>query len=317
MEPLRPAEAAIIRHCAADPFAMSLVPKDPSWDVPHRLLAAVQLLILRGVVADHRNQSDSWQAFRSVLQGHCDWIADFVASRTTQTNEPQRCFALLPVFLTVARVSGKPLDLLELGTSGGINLFWDRHRYRYRDGAWGDDSAALGLIGEEAPDAGVPADLLHQQVEVRRRRGIDLHPVDVGTDEGVRLLESFLLGDAVRADRLRKAAAVVRRERPELIRGDYLELLPDLLKDRDDGALTVVFQTISTIYMPFELRRRLGALVESAGAAMPLAWISTPTPEEHGERRGNYPLELTIWPGGVKRTVARMSNSGNWLEWLG
>jgi hypothetical protein len=119
-------------------------------------------------------------------------------------------------------------------------------------------------------------------------------------------------------DRIQRAAAIVRRERPILIQGDYLEMLPDLLRDRDPSAVTLVFQTLSTIYLPVEQRFRLRHVVDLAALDGPLAWISTPTPEEHGEKRGNYPLELAIWPGAEgRRIVARMSNSGDWLEWLG
>jgi len=313
----RVVEAAMLRRCAADPYALALLPSNPSWDVPHRLMAAIQLLILRGVVSDYRHQPDSWRAFRGTLEIHREWISEFIRERTVQTNEPQRCFALLPVFLTIARISAKPLDLLELGTSGGLNLFWDQYQYCYREGRWGKRTAALELAGEETAGATVPTDLLQQRIEVQHRRGIDLDPIDVRSIEGVRYLESFLLGDDVRIERLRRAAAVVRQNPPELIRGDYLERLPEQLTHRNGDALTVVFQTISTIYLPVDRRRVLNEIVEDAGRKIPLAWISTPTPEEHRERRGDYPLELMIWPGGEKRTVARMSNSGDCLQWIG
>ncbi len=79
----------------------------------------------------------------------------------------------------------------------------------------------------------------------------------------------------------------------------------------------VVFQTISTVYLSDEERARLNALVDEGGEDGPLAWISTPTPEEHGQRRGDYPLELAIWPGGERRIVCRMNVRGEWLEWEG
>jgi hypothetical protein len=78
-----------------------------------------------------------------------------------------------------------------------------------------------------------------------------------------------------------------------------------------------VFQTHSTIYLPLEQRLRLRGLVEAAGQSGPLAWISAPTPEEHGERRGDYPLELALWPGGARRIIARTGVRGEWLDWLG
>ena len=310
-------ESAIVRRCADDPLARSIIPADPSWDVPHRLMAGVQWLILQGLASDYRGDADEWGAFRTTLEVHRERIVDFVLHRNIQTNEPQRCFALLPIFLSIARMTRKPLDLLELGPSGGLNLCWDRYQYGYREGTWGKKSSELKLEGDETPGAGVPASLLREQVEIRRRRGIDLNPVDVRSDEGVRLLESFLLGDPIRIDRLHRAASVVRRHSLGLFRGDYLEVLPKFLGDRDADALMVIFQTFSTIYLPLEARQRVRSLIEDAGARMPLAFISTPTPEEHMADLGLYPLELTIWPGGEPRIVARMSNAGDSLEWIG
>lgn len=51
--------------------------------------------------------------------------------------------------------------------------------------------------------------------------------------------------------------------------------------------------------------------------AFTLAWISTPTPEEHGQQRGDYPLEIAIWPPGSRTVVARMDNPGETIAWIG
>lgn len=315
VEARAPEEADLARRSARDPLALELVPPRPTWDVPHRMVAAVRYLVLAGEVDDYRTARVPWDAFRSVLRDHGDWIARFIREQPVQTNEVQRCFALLPIFLTVAAAARRPLDLLELGPSAGLNLLWDRYAYRYRAGTWGADAGGIVLTGEERTR--VPASLLRERVEVRRRRGVDLKPVDVTDEESVRLLYAFASTDEDVVWRLERALELARHDPPELIRGDYLRLLPELLAERDDGALTVVFQTHSTIYLPFDQRARLRELVDAAGQARPLAWISAPTPEEHGERRGDYPLELAIWPGGERRVVARTDVRGDWLEWLG
>ena len=70
-----------------------------------------------------------------------------------------------------------------------------------------------------------------------RRRGIDLEPVDVTTAEGERLLEAFVWPDQLeRRERLRAAIATVRDDPPELLRGDYVDLLPAVLRDRAPDA---------------------------------------------------------------------------------
>ena len=311
-EAVAPVQAALFRRCASDPLALSLLPDDPTWDMPHRLLAGARWLALSGEVDDFETAADPWLAFHAVLEEYEDWLGTFVREQPVQTNEVQRCWALLPIFLTVARVARRPLDLVELGTSAGLNLLWDRYRYRYEAGSWGDPSAPLRLEGQER--SAVPRELLETEVDVRRRLGIDLRPVDVTTDDGVRLLDTFVRDEGYRA-RLRSASEILRQEPPELVRGDYLDLLPGILRSRSDDALTVVFQTISTVYLTDAQRGQLPATVDQAGADGPLAWVSTPTPEEHGERRGNYPLELAMWPAADRRIVARMNVRGEWLEW--
>ena len=307
-EAVAPVQAALFRRCASDPLALSLLPDDPTWDMPHRLLAGARWLALSGEVDDFETAADPWLAFHAVLEEYEDWLGTFVREQPVQTNEVQRCWALLPIFLTVARVARRPLDLVELGTSAGLNLLWDRYRYRYEAGSWGDPSAPLRLEGQER--SAVPRELLETEVDVRRRLGIDLRPVDVTTDDGVRLLDTFVRDEGYRA-RLRSASEILRQEPPELVRGDYLDLLPGILRSRSDDVLTVVFQTISTVYLTDAQRGQLRA----TGADGPLAWVSTPTPEEHGERRGDYPLELAMWPAGDRRIVARMNVRGEWLEW--
>jgi hypothetical protein len=275
---------------------LSLVPDEPDWDVPHRLLAAAEYLRLTGAAGD-----DPLAAMRE----HPSFVAAFVREHTVQTNVVQRCWALLPLFLSAAARSGRPLELLELGTSAGLNLYWDRYRYEYAAGGWGRAGAALTLRGDER--CAVPASLLDVEVEIRRRRGVDLRPLDVDREDDLLLLLSFSLDSGYR-ERARLAASVLRKEPPELVWGDYVAMLPDLLADRDTGATTVVFQTISTIYLPLEQRRRVREAVE---AADDVVWISTPTPEEHGFRGRQYPLELD------GRIVAEMDNGGTWLEWWG
>jgi hypothetical protein len=291
----------------------SLAPAEPEWDVPHRLLAAVDYLVLDGAAEDYRAAGDQWPAFRSVVAEHADFVRRFVLEQPIQTNEPQRCWALLPLFLTIARTADRPLDLIELGPAAGLNLLWDRYRYEYDAGSWGGPSL-LALRGDQRSP--FPPELLATGVVVRRRVGIDLSPVDATTPEGLKLLYCFTV-DGSRRERIRRAAEVLRRDPPELVRGDYLELLPKLLELRAEDALTVVFQTISTIYLPLSSRERLNALIEDAARAGPLAWISTPTPEEHGLRGRQYPLELAVWPGTGRRLVAETSNGGDWLDWWG
>ena len=283
---------------------MQELSSDDRWDFPVRLLGGLHYLVLSG-----RSPGWRWGEVRGTLARERDWLAAFTAEHSVQTNEVQRCWALLPAFLTLA---GRPLDLLELGASAGLNLAWDRYRYRYAGGTWGGASP-LELAGEER--RAVPGGLLSRRVEIVRRRGVELEPVDISSDEGVRLLSCFVWADQPeRLARLRTAIDIARTEPPHIVRGDYVELLPRLLLDRVPGALVVVFQTVSTVYLSKERYAALRRIVD--GAEPPVAWISTRrTDEEETDFEGGFELELRGDERRSARLVARMGYHGQWLEW--
>ena len=55
---------------------------------------------------------------------------------------------LLPGFLPIARETGLPLALHEIGSSAGLNLLFDRFHYRYGDVEWGDPASPVRLAPE-------------------------------------------------------------------------------------------------------------------------------------------------------------------------
>lgn len=225
-----------------------------------------------------------------------------------QTNEVQRCWMLLPCFLEAARRSGfDEFDLLELGPSAGLNLLWDRYRYRYANGAWGGAAAPLALAGEERTP--VPAELLALPLRVRSRTGIDIAPIDVTSGHGVHLLKSFVWPDMTeRLERLDRAIEVVRSEPPPIVRGDVAERLPELL--RGERPL-LVFETNALVYLPGEGRRRVDAALAEAGPPRTIAFVRTAAADVTYST-----LELQLWPGGEREILAHADFHGAWLDWL-
>jgi hypothetical protein len=275
-----------------------------SWDVPLRLLGGLHYLVLDGRA--------TWADVPGALDAEAEFLREFVATQGVQTNEVQRSWVLLPLFLRVAQRTGaERLDLVELGPSAGLNLVWDRYGYRYETGAWGPGDAALVLSGEER--RAVPGELLELEPRIGRRLGIDRSPVDVTTDDGARLLTSFVWADQrERIARLQDAVEALRAGPPELLQGDLVELLPGVLDDRSPDALTVVFQTAVLGYLDDERRARLRRVLADAGAGGPLAFVTT------GRSRSGanvWGLRITYWPGGTREFIGHADYHGAWLDW--
>ena len=283
--------------------------------MPLRLFAAVHYLVLSGDAPDAL--SGRFEDFAAALAEHEHTLQARIETHGVQTNEVQRCTMLVPTFLAAASATGLPLELIELGPSAGLNLLVDRYRYRYANGSVGPADALLELTVEERGER-VPAALLERELVVRRRRGVDLAPVDATTADGYLLLRSFVWpGLDERVARLDAAIETLRRmpERPELIAGDYTDVLPTLLADRPADALTVVFETFSTIYLPDAAARQLAEALEAAGDDdRPLAWVSVRRWELGAGTDAAFELELRVWPGAAQ-VVARVDPHGNTLDW--
>jgi hypothetical protein len=296
--------ASLARAYADDPIVAEIVGEhQPRWEAPLRLFGGVHYLQLAGVV------QHPWAKLGGVLEANRDWLTRFVAEHPVQTNEVQRCWGLLPGFLSA--VDERPLDLVELGPSAGLNLFWDRYRYRYGEQTWGSPDAPLELTGEA--EGGPPPELFSHRAAVRRRTGIDRRPVDVTTDHGARVLEAFVWADQVeRLERVRKAIEIARTDPPRLMQGDFVEVLPALLAERDLDALTVVFHSASLMYLREDDRALVESALEQEGQRGSLALVSY---EYVASEAMGFALDVQTWPG-ERRRLARLHGHGNSMEWV-
>jgi hypothetical protein len=295
---------ALWRRLAEEPLVDELV-DEYRWDTPLKVVAGLHSLVLAGRA--------SWDDVDRALVDERELLRRYVAEQGIQTNEVQRCWMLLPCFLEVARRTGaEAFAFVELGPSAGLNLVWDRYRYHYANGSWGDPGSALELAGEERRP--VPGELLALAPRVRSRVGVDAAPIDVTTAEGSQLLKSFVWPDmTARLDLLDRAIDVLRADPPQILQGDLVERLPELLVPRE-GALTLVVQTAVLGYLPEEGRRRVYRLLDAAGERGPLAFVYTGP--SGSDDPSFYGMTIQLWPGGEREVVAYADLHGAWIDWL-
>jgi hypothetical protein len=201
----------------------------------------------------------AWPHVREFLGGNVAWMREEV-KRPCQTNEVGRSAALLGGFLEVAHRARKPLRILEIGASAGLNLRWDRYYYASADGSWGDESSPVRFTHSfEAPPP------MNRTADVVERKGCDLNPIDATTDEGALMLRSFVWADQLaRLALLDGAIEVARRMPVEIERtGAAAFLERELAEPRSDVA-TVVYHSVFMQYVSESERARIAAALAGA-----------------------------------------------------
>lgn len=223
------------------------------------------------------------ETFSSAREWFLEHWAEIVATastRTTQTNEVGRCATWLP---PLSRIDG-PIALLEVGTAAGLCLYPDRYSVDYAtpsgprrwDSATGPSSVELACLLDD--EASVPT----RMPEIVWRRGIDLNPIDVGDPAAIDWLATLVWPGPdhdARVTRLRAAAALIRTEPPEILRGDLLETVTDAAADAPADATVVVFHSAVLLYVDAPGRQKFADIMAGMGDAIGrrVVWLSNET----------------------------------------
>jgi hypothetical protein len=270
----------------------------PASALALRLMGAVHRLVLTGEMAEL-----TWPALLDVLSERREDLRSLV-NDPVQTNETARCAALLGGFLEIARVTGLPLRLLEVGASAGLNLAFDRYRYELGGERWGPEDSPVSIRAELT---GRPP--LETALEIASRAGCDARPLDPRSEDDRLTLASYVWADQPeRLARLRAALDVVAETRIEVEQAAAAGWIERQLQDETPGVTSVVFHSIVMQYLSDAERERFEEAVRSAPGEV--AWLRM---EPAGELTD---LRLTLSPRGEERLLARAGYHGDPVVWL-
>jgi hypothetical protein len=261
----------------------------------------------------YRNRSGDFDAvIANTFRNNDDFLAGWLTS-PPKTNEVGRAAAIMAALLVVSERFGLPFELIELGSSAGLNL--NLHRYAYDlGGVKAGDLSSDVLIQPEWRGLPPPNSL----VDIQSTRGVDTDPIDLADPANTERLMAYVWADRDdRLERLSRVMAVARSFPPQIDVGDAVTWIEGALAEpQAEGIVRGVFHSIVLQYISDEGRSRIREIIHAAGAAAteqrPLAWISF----EWNETRGGIELRLTMWPGGEERLLAASHAHGQWIDWM-
>lgn len=249
----------------------------------------------------------------SVLKGHEAFLLPWLDS-PPQTNEAGRSWGYAAAMLWLADRGLPPrFELLEVGSSAGINLMMARYRYHLGGVAVGPEDAAMRIAPEWR---GPPPH--SRNIAIVSARGCDVAPIDLGDDAEALRLKAYIWPEHTeRFARMDVAVAEAKRSAPDVTRerGDAF-LAAALARPQAQGTTRVAMHSVVWQYIPPTERRRIDRLLEAAGeratAETPLAHISL----EANRDTHRHELRVRFWPGGAEwRHLGTAHPHGAWVEW--
>ncbi len=252
-------------------------------------------------------------AVRTTLETHDAEIATWLDG-PPQTNEPGRSAGLMAGLLVLAERFGPRIELLEIGSSAGLNLLIDRYRFDLGGVAVGPAESPV-LIRPEWRGPPSPA----VDIAIESVRGVDIQPIDPTSPEAERRLLAYIWADhAIRFPRVSAAIDMIREQPVQLDRGDAADWVEaQLAEPQEAGVTRVLMHSIVWQYIPASGQARIEAAMAAAGARAtedrPLGWVSL----EADRVMNRHDLTVRSWPGdGEKRLYGHAHAHGFWVDWL-
>ncbi|MDX6197584.1 MAG: hypothetical protein QOJ79_735 [Actinomycetota bacterium] len=300
--------------------------EDPSGSVPSlRFAGGLHREVLAGSAPDLARHYPSvggtagpdgaWRAARLLIEQRADELAPHL-QRPVQTNEVGRAAALYGGLLHVAARHRRPVRLLEIGASAGLNLRPDRFAYELADGRVLGDPLSPVRLRNPWRGAHPPGEV---DLVLASRAGCDPAPLDPGVEADRLTLLSYVWADQLdRVDRLRGALRVAAEQPLPVERLPASEFLRRELAEPVVGVATVVWHSVVRQYLDPEERAEVDAILAEAGERAsvhaPLVRLSL-EPEKKVQSTFRFLVEMTTWPAGETRLLAECLGHGPPVTW--
>lgn len=321
-------------------FAANALPPGPvqrkihSWSgdtgvtadaLPLRMAAALHGLVLEGKSEELSalyptndpkqpyelpKSKDLWTAVSNAITDHKLYMLARLES-APQTNEVRRSAIIMTGLLHVAQKFDLPIELFELGTSAGLNLYPDAYGYDLSGVICGSPDSPVQLKPKwkgKAPPKAI--------VRISGRHGCDLNPIGLAErDQQLRLLSYLWPDQHDRIARTRAAIRIAASGTAQIDAANADSWAEQQLAKPVIGKSRVLFHTIAWQYFDDKTKKQAETAIKDAGKAAtdssPFAWLSV---EGDAEKPAGASVHLTLWPGGRKKKIARSSYHGEWIH---
>lgn len=288
--------------------------------IPNLLFSSVHYLLLKkgdhqlrefypSIVTHPNMDKDPFPYFKDFCLINREEILLLIKNKLVQTNEVRRCAYLYPIFCYIYHKMEKPLSLIEIGSSAGLQLIWDKYSYSYGSNQTYGNKESFVHLTSEVRNGSIPSDLSNIP-PVNYRLGIDLHISDLTNEEDYLWLKALIWPEHKdRLDNFEQSGKQLRMNPPQLREGDGVAMLNEYVEKVPKDSVLCIFHTHVANQMPEDIKSKLLQKVDMIGSKRDTFHVYNNIEDRK--------LHLDSYINGSKQhiVIGDTDGHGRWFDW--
>ena len=292
--------------------------------MPNLFLASVHYLLLKKKSRDLSNYYPSitknykqqlpFALFKEFCLENKKEIIELEQSKIVQTNALNRCAYIMPILSNL--FDGKKINIINIGTSAGLTLNFDKYEYHY-NGKYSFGKSPV-KIRSEIIEGVIPS--FKQNVIINNKIGIDQNPLDLRNLDNANWLKALIWADLTeRIEKIEQAISVAKKENIQFEKTNSLQDFEDIIRRQNSEVPLVIYHTHVLYQFTQDEREKFWNLIDKIGKERDLTYLAAEGSKVFKNDFGinGILVQLTEYQKGSKisRIIAETNGHANWIKW--
>lgn len=314
-------------HIANDEDLLKVASKTrPGQPIPNIFLAAVHYLLLKKSDNELAKYYPSIQKkqvseipfplFKTFCIENEEKIIDIISKRIVQTNVISRCAYLMPILSKIIAEENKPTTIIDIGTSAGLTLNFDRYEY------WYNDQKVFGYSKVK-----IKSDIIESEIpkiypinQPILKIGIDQNIIDPTDEEEILWLKALIWPDQFeRFIAMEEALKLKELNNIQFVQAQSIsDFEKEILQVNKDENL-IIYSSHVLYQFTQKQKHAFYSMLDSVGSERDFYFLSVEGIEILQKRYDSKEIviELTHYKNNKKQQafIAETNGHGNWIKW--
>lgn len=294
--------------------------------IPNSFLSSIHYLLLKNKHSELSNYYPSitgqfvdripFNLFKEFVLQNKHEIIELISNKIVQTNVISRCSYLMPILSKIINSENLPTTIIDIGSSSGLNLNFDRYEYHYNNiKIYGNSSVKIEseILKGEIPE-------INRINAPLTKIGIDQNIIDYNNLEEVLWLKSLIWADQVnRFYNLEEALKDRDLNKITFIKGSSIDDFKKVILNVNKNHNLIIYTTHVLYQFTDDLLKKFFDMIESIGKTRDLYYLSVEGTKLFKEKYSSNTtvIELSTFKNGkkVSEFIGETNGHGNWVKW--